>query len=71
MDAKDLGGELSKVLVTEAELQGRLAEMAREIEAHYAESGPPLLGEHTEAVLGGLLGLDAARIAALREKGVL
>ncbi|MGD9606824.1 MAG: hypoxanthine phosphoribosyltransferase [Leucobacter sp.] len=43
MDAKDLGGELSKVLVTEAELQGRLAEMAREIEAHYAESGPPLL----------------------------
>ena len=35
------------------------------------ESGPPLLGEHTEAVLGGMLGLDAARIAELREKGVL
>lgn len=31
---------------------------------------PPLLGEHTEQVLSGLLGLSAAEIAALREKGV-
>ncbi|TQM01776.1 CaiB/BaiF CoA transferase family protein [Pseudonocardia kunmingensis] len=31
----------------------------------------PELGEHTEDVLGGLLGLDADRIAALREKGVI
>jgi crotonobetainyl-CoA:carnitine CoA-transferase CaiB-like acyl-CoA transferase len=34
-------------------------------------SAPPLLGEHTDAVLGEVLGLDAARIAALREGRVL
>jgi crotonobetainyl-CoA:carnitine CoA-transferase CaiB-like acyl-CoA transferase len=32
---------------------------------------PPLLGQHTEAVLGELLGLDAARLAALREAGTI
>ncbi len=32
---------------------------------------PPLLGEHTEDVLAGKLGYDAAKIAALREKGIL
>ncbi len=32
---------------------------------------PPALGEHTDAVLGGMLGMDAAEIAALREKGVV
>jgi len=32
---------------------------------------PPLLGEHTEEVLRERLGLDAAAIAALREKGVI
>jgi crotonobetainyl-CoA:carnitine CoA-transferase CaiB-like acyl-CoA transferase len=31
----------------------------------------PLLGEHTDAVLGDRLGLDAAALAALREKGVI
>ena len=31
---------------------------------------PPLLGEHTEEVLGGLLGKSDAEIAALKEKGV-
>ena len=31
----------------------------------------PTLGEHTDAVLGETLGLDAARIAALRAKGVV
>ena len=35
------------------------------------ETPPPLLGQHTEAVLGELLGLDALTIAALRAKGVL
>ncbi len=34
-------------------------------------SPPPVLGEHTESVLGGQLGLSAAEIAALREKGVV
>jgi len=32
---------------------------------------PPLLGEHTDSVLGERLGLDAAALAALREKGVI
>ena len=32
---------------------------------------PPLVGEHNDDVLGGLLGLDAERIAELREKGVI
>jgi len=31
---------------------------------------PPVLGEHTEEVLAEL-GLDAARIAALRQAGVV
>jgi crotonobetainyl-CoA:carnitine CoA-transferase CaiB-like acyl-CoA transferase len=32
---------------------------------------PPQLGEHTDAVLGGLLGRTAAQIAALRAAGVV
>ena len=43
MDARELGDELTTVLHTEAELQARLAEMARQIEADYDTSNPPLL----------------------------
>ena len=32
---------------------------------------PPMLGQHTEEVLGEMLGLSAADVAALREKGVV
>jgi crotonobetainyl-CoA:carnitine CoA-transferase CaiB-like acyl-CoA transferase len=32
---------------------------------------PPLLGEHTDEVLGGLLGKDAQEIARLRSEGVI
>ena len=34
-------------------------------------SRPPLLGEHTDAVLGGMLGYSAERIAGLRASGVI
>src|SRR3954462_1824983 len=33
-------------------------------------SPPPVLGEHTGEMLGGLLGMGAAEIAALRSKGI-
>ena len=46
--------------------------------AHMSESPadpaglpPPLLGEHTDAVLSGLLGLSAGRIAELRAAGIV
>ncbi len=34
-------------------------------------TAPPLKGEHTDDVLGGLLRLDAEQIAALRERQVV
>lgn len=43
MDVEYLGDDLTEVLHTEAELHARLAEMAREIEADYADGPPPLL----------------------------
>ncbi|HWL79655.1 MAG TPA: CoA transferase [Roseomonas sp.] len=36
-----------------------------------ALSRPPLIGEHTDAVLSDILGYDAARIAALRAAGTI
>jgi crotonobetainyl-CoA:carnitine CoA-transferase CaiB-like acyl-CoA transferase len=36
-----------------------------------AATFPPRLGEHTDAVLGELLGLDAAGLAELRAAGVV
>jgi len=41
-----------------------------ESKVNYREP-PPVLGEHTEAVLGERLGLDEGALAALREKGIL
>jgi crotonobetainyl-CoA:carnitine CoA-transferase CaiB-like acyl-CoA transferase len=32
---------------------------------------PPVLGQHTDQVLSGKLGLDAAALAVLREKGII
>jgi crotonobetainyl-CoA:carnitine CoA-transferase CaiB-like acyl-CoA transferase len=34
-------------------------------------SAPPVLGEHTNAVLSDVLKMSAAEIAALKEKGIL
>lgn len=44
MDSNLLGDDLSAVLHTEAELTARLAEMARDIEADYADKPPLLVG---------------------------
>jgi len=41
---------------------------ATEAEYHHA---PPLLGQHTEEVLKELLDMDAAEVAALRERGII
>lgn len=35
------------------------------------ENAPPLLGQHTDQVLGEVLGLDPAAIRALRDNGVV
>ena len=35
------------------------------------DRGPPLLGQHTEDVLGELLNLDKASLNDLRSKGVI
>ncbi len=51
MDAKQLGDDLTEVLHTEAELRGRLAELAREIERDYAEQPPLLVGVLKGAVM--------------------
>ncbi|MDP1566373.1 MAG: hypothetical protein Q8L91_08945, partial [Polaromonas sp.] len=32
---------------------------------------PPLLGQHTQEILQGVLGYDAKKISALRESGAL
>lgn len=32
---------------------------------------PPRQGEHTDSVLGELLGMDAAQIQVLRDRGVI
>ena len=37
----------------------------------HVPSKAPTVGEHTDAVLADVLGLDAAAIAALRERGAL
>jgi hypoxanthine phosphoribosyltransferase len=51
MDAHDLGKDLSVVLHTEAELLNRLQELAREIEAHYGDTPPLLVGVLKGAVM--------------------
>lgn len=51
MDSNRLGDDLTEVLHTEAELRARLAEIAREIEADYAEEPPLLVGVLKGAVM--------------------
>ena len=35
------------------------------------DTAPPTLGQHTDEVLRGVLGLSVAEISALRERGVV
>ena len=51
MDEKDLGDELEKVLITEDEIQRRLAEMAGEIDTDYEGRGLLLVGVLKGAVM--------------------
>lgn len=51
MDASHLGDELSTILVSESQLRGRLAEMARDIEAFYGDTPPLLVGVLKGAVM--------------------
>jgi crotonobetainyl-CoA:carnitine CoA-transferase CaiB-like acyl-CoA transferase len=55
-------GETVKVIANPVRLSGTPADY---------RVPPPLLGEHSEEVLSGLLGMTAAEIAALREKKVV
>ena len=51
MDSAQLSGELSQILYTEADLKGRLAELAREIEGDYGVEPPLLVGVLKGAVM--------------------
>jgi crotonobetainyl-CoA:carnitine CoA-transferase CaiB-like acyl-CoA transferase len=35
------------------------------------DAAPPTLGQHTDEVLGAVLGMDGARLEALRIQGVI
>ncbi len=48
----------------------RLMRMPVLMDGAAAIQAPPLLGEHTDEVLGGLLDLDASALAQLRDEGV-
>jgi len=54
-------GETVKVIANPVRLSGTPADY---------RSAPPALGQHTAEVLGGMLGMGEAEIAALKEKGV-
>ncbi|MCB1255223.1 MAG: hypoxanthine phosphoribosyltransferase, partial [Austwickia sp.] len=51
MDAEHMGADLERVLITEEEIQARLAELAREIWDHYAGEEFLLVGVLKGAVL--------------------
>jgi len=53
---------------------GRLREVASPVRTAGLAASPapaPRLGQHTDQILGGLLGYDIRRIAALRASGAL
>ena len=72
-DPQVLGREM--VVELEHPAAGRVKTLGTPIRAAgtppFRPAPPPGLGEHTDAVLGGLLGYPAERIAALRRDGVI
>ena len=62
MDHPALGGRKAKVIASPLKLSGTPVSYRR---------SAPLLGQHTEEVLGEYLGMSTADVAALREKGVV
>jgi Zn-finger nucleic acid-binding protein len=64
-------GELEKLVAGASEGQARApAPPPPAPEASY-RSAPPVLGEHTNAVLTDVLKMSAGEIAALKDKGIL
>jgi crotonobetainyl-CoA:carnitine CoA-transferase CaiB-like acyl-CoA transferase len=59
---KHASGETVKVIANPVRLSGTPADY---------RIPPPLLGEHSEEVLSGLLGMSAAEVAALKERGIV
>jgi hypoxanthine phosphoribosyltransferase len=51
MEASDVSGDLTRVLVSEAEIRSKLAELARRIEVDYAGDRPLLVGVLKGAVM--------------------
>ncbi|GAB3049230.1 hypoxanthine phosphoribosyltransferase [Sediminivirga luteola] len=51
MDAKDLGSDIERILVTEEEIKARLAELAEQIDADYAGRDVLLVGVLKGAVM--------------------
>ena len=51
MDVEDIRADLTEVLITEHEIHAKLAELARRIEADYADSPPLLVGVLKGAVM--------------------
>jgi crotonobetainyl-CoA:carnitine CoA-transferase CaiB-like acyl-CoA transferase len=62
VDLNHASGETVKVIANPVRLSGTPADY---------RIPPPLLGEHAEEVLSGLLGMTAAEVAALKERGVI
>ena len=51
MDVEDIRADLTEVLVTEEEIHAKLAELARRVEADYADTTPLLVGVLKGAVM--------------------
>lgn len=62
MDHPATGGRKAKLIASPVKMSGT--------PVSYRKS-PPLLGQHTEEVLGEFLGMSSGEVAALRDKGVV